>query len=1220
MLSLTALLIHQRVTLARPIEGFSTQSNDQSRQASSISSLALISDHDNFFQIIDQNEQSITIELTTPQAQIEEGLSNSFACETLNVEGFGNATRSGWPQLPVKGVLIGIPIESAPTLTVLESEAVLLPDRINLCPVAQPVASFDLDGNITFEGSQLIPDPEGYSDLQNLSANPAQLTSTAFLRSQRVAQLFFQPFRYDAFSGQVFYHPQIRVRLDFNSSNAANKFAKSTMDEGFFESFLKDNLLNYSSARTWRLQPSTDSFANTASKDAGQVTYKIMVDQDGLYQITYSDLVNAGVALDTLNSLDPRSLQLINAGVEVAIFVEGEQDGVFDSGDSILFYGQALNTKFTNTNVYWLSWGTSSGLRMEQKDGTPSGSALVPDSYLATAHVEENHYYLSSRPSGPEQDRWVWDYIYGTGAGAAQTRNFKFSINPADIPSSPVSIRGLLRGYQGTPHHHTKVYLNGYLIDDAIWNGENDYNFDVIISRDKLLNGENTITVECPMDGGVTLDIFYINYFDIDYAGAFVADNNLLFFNQTANGAREFRVVGFTSNSVNVFDISDHGRPIRMTGAVISPLSESTYRLSFEATLNGTHQFLALSSDQQLKPAAIVVDKASNLRDNNNRADYLIISHADFLTAIQPLADYRTSQGLTSIVIDVEDIYDEFNFGVFDPQAIRDFIAYAYANWTHPVPTYVLLVGDGHFDFKNYYGRDEGIFIPPYLANIDPWIGETAADNRYVTVSGSDLLPDLFLGRLPVKTAVETTQMVNKILSYEANQSQGNWNQTVMFVADNSDSAGNFANISDNIANFHLPAPYFAQKIYYKVTHATGTEVKTSIIDGINQGRLLINYIGHSSTQFWAAENFLGVADMNRLTNTDRWPFMLPMTCLDGYYISPSAIGENRSSVGESLVASSPNGAIASWSPTGFGVATGHDLLNKGLFNAIFNDDVIALGPATTQAKLNLYMNSSSNRELMDTYILFGDPALKLNVLPADLSLTQTVFPGGALRPGDTLTYTLTYANTDAATAHHVVIEDLLPEMLEDVVVTTSGAAAIQRSGTRFVWDLADLAQGQSGSITITAKIAEAFTGTITNSASITTSAREINRINNVPAAVTTLVEWPTSNFLTSFSATAKPVSILIEWQTSKEDSVTGFNVYRSQTADSQKEQLNTAIIPILPPGGGSGNSYAFEDTSISGGKTYYYWLEIITNANQFLEGPLEVQTFSTIFMPMLVR
>src|SRR5690606_10972851 len=98
------------------------------------------------------------------------------------------------------------------------------------------------------------------------------------------------------------------------------------------------------------------------------------------------------------------------------------------------------------------------------------------------------------------------------------------------------------------------------------------------------------------------------------------------------------------------------------------------------------------------------------------------------------------------------------------PQAIRDFIAYAYANWTHPVPTYVLLVGDGHFDFKNYYGRDEGIFIPPYLANIDPWIGETAADNRYVTVSGNDLLPDLFLGRLPVKTAVETTQMVNKIL------------------------------------------------------------------------------------------------------------------------------------------------------------------------------------------------------------------------------------------------------------------------------------------------------------------------------------------------------------------------------------------------------------------------------------------------------------------------
>ena len=119
---------------------------------------------------------------------------------------------------------------------------------------------------------------------------------------------------------------------------------------------------------------------------------------------------------------------------------------------------------------------------------------------------------------------------------------------------------------------------------------------------------------------------------------------------------------------------------------------------------------------------------------------------------MQRLAQFRRDQGLRVQVVDVQDIYDEFSGGLLDPHAIRDFIRYAYVNWPGPPPAYVLLVGDGTYDFLNNEGYNVKTFIPPFLANVDPVMGETAADNRYVTVVGDDAMPDLHLGRLPVNT------------------------------------------------------------------------------------------------------------------------------------------------------------------------------------------------------------------------------------------------------------------------------------------------------------------------------------------------------------------------------------------------------------------------------------------------------------------------------------
>ena len=166
-------------------------------------------------------------------------------------------------------------------------------------------------------------------------------------------------------------------------------------------------------------------------------------------------------------------------------------------------------------------------------------------------------------------------------------------------------------------------------------------------------------------------------------------------------------------------------------------------------------------------PVSLEADTPSNLRDATHGADYLIITHADFAGALLPLVAHRRGQGLRVVVVDVQDVYDEFSAGRLDPEAIRSFIAYASAQWSKPAPSYVLLVGDGSYDFLGYSGYGSRNYIPPYLQMVNPIWGETAADNRYAMLD-DDLLPDLMLGRLPVSSPAEAAIVVQKIVDYAA--------------------------------------------------------------------------------------------------------------------------------------------------------------------------------------------------------------------------------------------------------------------------------------------------------------------------------------------------------------------------------------------------------------------------------------------------------------------
>jgi hypothetical protein len=298
----------------------------------------------------------------------------------------------------------------------------------------------------------------------------------------------------------------------------------------------------------------------------------------------------------------------------------------------------------------------------------------------------------------------------------------------------------------------------------------------------------------------------------------------------------------------------------------------------------------------------------------------------------------------------------------------------------------VLLVGDGSYDFKDYSGYQPQTFIPPYLAPVDPWWGETAADNRFVTVAGEDLLPDMLIGRLAVTTADEAATVVDKIIRYETNPTPGGWNARHLFVSDNPDSAGDFYAEADQ-GYGQVQAPFVGQRFYYgsgsdSHFYPDVGDLRSTFLNSFNQGAGLVTFYGHSSWLQWATEGILryypppytGPDDLATMRNQYRLPVMLQMTCFTGFFHLPS-----NPTLDESLLNLAGGGAVGVWGSTGLGVSTGHLSLQNGFYQAVTAQNKTELGAAALAGKMKLYA-TGFHQDLLDTFTLFGDPALKIDV------------------------------------------------------------------------------------------------------------------------------------------------------------------------------------------------------------------------------------------------
>ncbi|MDZ7316664.1 MAG: C25 family cysteine peptidase, partial [candidate division KSB1 bacterium] len=364
-----------------------------------------------------------------------------------------------------------------------------------------------------------------------------------------------------------------------------------------------------------------------------------------------------------------------------------------------------------------------------------------------------------------------------------------------------------------------------------------------------------------------------------------------------------------------------------------------------------------------------------------NGADYILITHSDLAAQARRLADYRASQGLRVAVVDVQDVFDEFSGGIFDPRAIRSFLKYAFENWRRPAPAYVLLLGDATLwmNKKIAWNHPQSTLIPSMMVYTFSF-GMTSSDNYFAAVSGDDELPDLFIGRLPANSPEEAAAMIDKIIAYETKQTAEEWRRHITVAAGTGDFFGYAA---DYVTQYHLPKWLIVHRLDADFT-SPNFHTAEDLIGWINSGQNILNFLVHGAGEQIDDAKLLEKDDLLRLNNRDKYPFCSTMSCYIGHFDDPA-----HQSLGEALLTAPEKGIMALFGSAGKSYRYADFYFNNAVFEGIFRQRRRTLGEITTLAKYDLMAQTRGFDEPVRNFILFGDPALSLRLPEEKLVLTS---------------------------------------------------------------------------------------------------------------------------------------------------------------------------------------------------------------------------------------
>ncbi len=742
--------------------------------------------------------------------------------------------------------------------------------------------------------------------------------------------------------------------------------------------------------------------------------YRVSINQDGIVKLTKSYLSSIGV---DFSSVDPRKIHLSSRGIEIPIYIEGESDGVFDESDYILFYGQKLSIKnrsvwnggdFTDTNVYFLYADNNSGLRMSTLDVSPvNPSYPVTTTFYSNVTFEVNNQMSWADHLRPNGELWFWSPgLYYVAGGGEKSRTISLTLPHPVSNGDSFSLKIDEVGFNDVVHI-LDAKINSSSYQSLTFSGKTIATLNYSFLQNQLdSSGINNLTIRIPSSQSVN-DNQIVDTVSISYLRTTESDSNDLMIEDNG-GDKRYIATGFTENPF-ILDLSSRDS---QTGLFLPRKCINGSYLNGEMTfdypdLQGDRR--CFISCNTFFPLSIEKIESRDLTDTTFGCKFLIITHPDFHPAGEDLVwqnylSKKNAQFNNDVLwVDIQEVYDNFSYGIFDPTAIKTFLTYAKNNWTE-FPSYLLLIGDSSYDYKNYLGDSTFKNWVPTMMIEDlsdyshqGWL----ASDSYFGDTDDDGFPNISIGRIPVRTNTEFAGVLNKLMAYEDQTISSSWYKTQFFVADTYDESWEeeFETYNTYLKNTFAVSPYQSLKVYYHDPPYNGTDqdLCASHIRGYWDDTILIHYAGHSGARFWGYnDGILSLtatrgSDLNNLPAfsppTVPLPFVVNSTC---YTTGFAYQGGNSPALFEAFFNAGDRGVIGSTGYTTISYLSEDETFTTPFFDSLFGvSKMRIIGDAVEAGRFSLSSNSS--RPIL-SLVLLGDPTTKILLpdVPKPLNLTAS--------------------------------------------------------------------------------------------------------------------------------------------------------------------------------------------------------------------------------------
>jgi hypothetical protein len=774
------------------------------------------------------------------------------------------------------------------------------------------------------------------------------------------------------------------------------------MASGKFEKLIRFDL-TVTPEQTPFKSSASSNFADNSVLASGN-WFRIKLNQDGIYRVTYEELNQMGVAVTGLRSENIRlygngggMLPELNSTyrpddlLENAIEVVDGGDGNFNPGDYFLFYGQSpdrwvfnqetetFNFRkhiYSDYTYYYITVDKGPGKRIatiQQASGNPNQTITTFNDFAA--HEEDNVALIKSGR------KW-----YGEIFDLITTQNFTFQF-PNLVPDvdhylriSTVAKANLSTTFNATINGSPAVNM---IISGTPDNPNGDYAKSVE-RQERITLSSDDVNISLKYNKASNNSIGWLDFIELNVLRNLTFTGGQMHFRSMLSAGdgnvSQFTLAG-AGNNVKVWDITSQANVGRVD------VSNSGNNATFKLETDMIREFVAFDGSQYLSMEFDQVVENQNLHGERN-IEYLIVTHPDFLAEAERLAAFhRNYSGLSALVATTEQVYNEFSSGAQDITAIKDFARMFYERGLEGdvMIRYLLLFGDASYDFKDRI-QDNTNFVPTYQSpNSLHYIQSYATDDYFgyldpdESAAISDMV-DIGIGRFVVTTPEEAKSMVDKVIHYaNSEDAMGSWRNVITFVGDDEDG-----NVHTNQANqlaTYIDTTfrnYNVDKIYidaYQQESTTGgsryPEVNQAINTSIARGTLIMNYTGHGGEVGWAHERILEVPDIISWTNYDKLSIFVTATCTFARYDDPGRI-----SAGE-YVFLNPNGGGIALFTTARATFGGSNLtINKKLYeNAFVKKD----GEYPTMGDLIRISKVESTSATNDKkFLLIGDPALKM--------------------------------------------------------------------------------------------------------------------------------------------------------------------------------------------------------------------------------------------------